>query len=422
MRRTELNPHRRYGAVAIAGIAALMLVVAGCSSANTSSTNGSASETIKIGAVLPVNTAAGDQSGAYAGIKAAVRAINAAGGVKGAKLELDFCNEEGNSNSAEACARKMVTDHVVATVFDSSTTAALQVSQILEAAKIAEVFPNAEFAGQFSLPNVFPIDGGPAFEFGGLVQVAKTMYHVNSMSIVRLDVPAVRLFSTVADNAAKNVGVKITSTVNIPLTVTDYAPYAAQVVNGKPGSVLTVITVSQSIPVVNAIQQAGGSTIRYLTGNSTFTPQVVAQLGPLVDGAIAASSLPDITDTSLPGIAQFAKDMDAEAAAGDAAAAATARSQNSLVAWLGVQAFAKVAESVSGTLDSQSFLTQLGKTNNLDLDGLITWSPGKTGPVEGYPRVTNFKIWLSIVRDGKYTGVGNTPIDTSQALEGLKTS
>lgn len=374
---------------------------------------------IKIGEIVPINTATGTQVQPYTGVKAAVRGINAAGGVDHRKLQLVFCNEGGDPNAATACANLMVADKVVATVYDSSTTAGLQVSQILKAARIPEIYPNVEFSGQYSLPNVFPLDGGHPFAFGGMIQLAHSLYNVKSLDIVRLNVPAVALYSTVIENAAKNVGVKVVNTINIPVSVTDYSSYAQQIAQDKPDAVITVIIESQCTPLIEAIAQAGDTNIRYLSDPATCGAPELAQLGPLANGMMAVSTLPPIADTALPGIRLFLKDMQREANSGDTNAATSQIGQNTLIGWMAVQGFAKAAASVKGSLTSLSLLTYLHKAKNLNVQGLATWSPGAIGPLQGYRSVTNFGLWPQVVQNGKYTTVGSKPISTLQAMMGL---
>ena len=64
-------------------------------------------------------------------MRAAARAINAAGGVNGHPLVVDSCNDQGDPNLSATCARKMVSDHVVATFGDISAGNADAMATIL---------------------------------------------------------------------------------------------------------------------------------------------------------------------------------------------------------------------------------------------------------------------------------------------------
>ena len=91
----------------------------GSSTAATRSTDSSkASGTpILIGSEAPLTNPAVSFPEVKSGMEAAVATINAAGGIKGHPLQLDFCDTLLTANGELSCARKLrIADHVVAVI------------------------------------------------------------------------------------------------------------------------------------------------------------------------------------------------------------------------------------------------------------------------------------------------------------------
>src|SRR5437764_806935 len=71
---------------------------------------------VKLGLFAATGVPAGVNPQAVAGARAAVRALNAAGGLDGHPVQLVFCNHRNDPNLSLACARKMVAEHVLAMI------------------------------------------------------------------------------------------------------------------------------------------------------------------------------------------------------------------------------------------------------------------------------------------------------------------
>src|SRR5262245_50409513 len=136
-----------YVKAAVALLAAAVLTLSACTSSGNSSSGGTsagggtgntASGTpLKIGIQLPIKAVV-DYSEAVSAAQGAVRAINAAGGVDGHPLQLETCNTQLNPTQEQACARKMISDKVVAMVGNANYTAEQTVNDLFKAAGIAQ--------------------------------------------------------------------------------------------------------------------------------------------------------------------------------------------------------------------------------------------------------------------------------------------
>ena len=153
--------------VAMAGVAAISL--AACSSTGgsgtSSSTTASSGASAATGTPIALSAFGVLQSAALsfpelkAGAEAAIKSVNASGGVKGHPLTLDFCNDKGDPTQSAQCARQIVASQAVANVA-SLTFGAAQAVPILQAASIADIAPEAIAPIEYTNPDVFLIDPG----------------------------------------------------------------------------------------------------------------------------------------------------------------------------------------------------------------------------------------------------------------------
>ncbi len=134
---TPMHTMFRVGA-ALATAVTLALAAAGC---GTSSGGGSDADTITIGISGPKT---GDQA-EYGknwteGANLALEEINAAGGVKGKKLKLDFQDSQGQAAQATTIAQKFVSDkNVVAVMGDFSSATSMVASPIYQRGQLVQL-------------------------------------------------------------------------------------------------------------------------------------------------------------------------------------------------------------------------------------------------------------------------------------------
>src|SRR5438067_1839032 len=69
---------------------------------------GSAGTTVKVGLIAPVQAPFFSDTQSVGAAKAAIRALNAKGGLHGHPIELVFCNEKNLATQASTCARQLV--------------------------------------------------------------------------------------------------------------------------------------------------------------------------------------------------------------------------------------------------------------------------------------------------------------------------
>jgi ABC-type branched-subunit amino acid transport system substrate-binding protein len=351
-----------------------------------------------------------------AAVKAAVRHVNAHGGIRGRPLQLENCDDQNDPNLAQGCARQLVSDGVIATVADITTFSMID-GPILDMAGIPRVGNTALNAEDSSLPTAFPLAGGIVdLIAGGLVGMQRRRLH--TVFVATSDTPPGHIIGQLAGQLARAAGMSLAGVAYVPLAATDVTPYVQDAVRSKTDVVFSGLSPDLTMQIVVSSRRAGA---RYLlmVPYGEFKPADIAHMGgsaALSENDIEFSTLPPLSATdSFPAIRTFLSDMDAELTAGDAAAAPALRTGGGMIAWLSVRIIANVAETLA-TVDAASMLHALRTSPTVDTLGLTPpWTPGRTGPA-AFPRVTNLFGYLVTQRDGVEILADPVAIDPFQAL------
>jgi hypothetical protein len=87
--------------------------------------------------------------------------------------------------------------------------------------------------------------------------------------------------------------------------------------------------------------------------------------------------------------------------------------------WLAVYAIKEVAKSIKGPVTNASLLAALrAQTTPLNVEGLISWAPGKSGPA-AIPRWNNILVYFLTFKGGQAVSWGKDlpPLDVVKALK-----
>ena len=362
----------------VVAVIATAIGVAGCGGsgssakstqgAGTSAAGGSPSAgPIKFMTIASVGSPVASYPDIQGDAAAAAKAINAAGGIHGHKIESLFCNSKGNANQAILCVREAVQDHVVAVVgrldlFDDQTT------PILASAGIPDL---GTWAGGDAIdttsPDSFPLSAGSFGSYSSDAYAFKDQGY-KRLAVVSLDIPVALGGAATVVKAGQAAGMTVGSIIKIPPTgVSDYTPYAEQIKKQGADSAVMAIGPGAFTGMVKADSAVGA--------NVPIGVCVICGLSS--PGLIFGSPYPAATDTSNPGIAEFNKELVADGlpkpSAGDT------NVYSGLNAWLAMHAAADVAKTIKGHVTSSSIVQALKTTSNLDVEGLLKWSPADFG-------------------------------------------
>ncbi|MGH3492226.1 MAG: ABC transporter substrate-binding protein, partial [Sciscionella sp.] len=230
---------RRHRYAAAAGAVAALFAFTACSSSGSGSSGGGgpSGSTIKLGMISDVGTTV-DYADAVAAAKAAVRGVNARGGIDGRKVELEFCNESLDPNKAAACARKLVSDKVMAFVGNQIVTYEQNADKLF---------------AQAGIPNIGPVSYGPSGQDSNSYLLSPGQEYVNAaqamaavryggkkVALIRLDVPFTAPFESFYGKALAKLGGTKGVTAVIPATgQPDLAASASRLESSHPDVVNT---------------------------------------------------------------------------------------------------------------------------------------------------------------------------------------
>lgn len=355
---------RTWGALAAVGT---LLAVAGCAAGPAA---GGAEGTVKFGVVTAVGSGGSNYPDIEGGAKAAVEAINKDGGINGKNVEMVFCNTRGEANQAMACAREMDEKGVVATVGRIDIFAP-QSFPILEAAGIPDigtVSTGAEI--DFQSPMSFPLHGGNFGAYTSLPHAFKADGD-KSMVVASIDLPIGITQGQYAEKVGKGIGLDVKPMIKIPSQgVTDYSPYVQQIADSGADSAIVALGPA---PFQAFVKAADGLGLKARIAGTAFTfgQSEAAGVGELANNMLVSAPFPSVDDRGNPGIAEYHRQLD-EAGVEDSE---SMRRFAGLNAWLAMHAAAKVARTIEGEITRESMVKALRGTTDLDLFGLITYSP-----------------------------------------------
>lgn len=342
---------------------------------------------------------------ALAGAKAAVRGINAHGGINGTKVSLDYCDVQSSVNVAEQCAHKFVSDHVVAVVGDN-TNYGPQQTTILQSAHIPEIADAALTASsQLSSPIEFPIASGFVGQFASGVyygmKVAKPA--LKSFAFVGLQIPVVASLESSVQAEVTKLGGSWKGFISMPASTTSFAPY----VEAAEQSGAQVVYLGMSGEQVSEFAQAAeaaGDHFHTFQVAIAYTPQVISTLGPTTafgKAMLFGADVPPVAATSkFAVLKQYNADMNAEKKSGDKYASATYRATAQLTAWYAFHAADVVMSMIKGRITAASTLQELRKAKNVKLGLQPPWTPSAKGP-KGYSRISSWNEYMFKLVNGK---------------------
>jgi ABC-type branched-subunit amino acid transport system substrate-binding protein len=393
-----------------AAVAALVLVAA-CSSGGSGSNSGGASTSavagsssagaatgtpILIGSSGSLHNPAFNEPELKAGLDAGVASVNAAGGVKGHPLKLDFCDSAYDPNKELSCARQLIGDNVVAAVhpsiFADSSGAEFK---LYSQAKIAVFGGYGVSPLELTDSNSYPLASGLVGWVYGAAKALKDS-GAKKVSVVIDNNPPSQYFGVLAKSALTALGYPGVNVVTADET-SDPTLAAAAAKAAAPGvDGILIGTGPVDFPsVVKEIKQ-GGYTGKIAAISATMEQPILKALGADSEGFLVSSQLSFVTDTANPGIKKFLSDMKDEPSG--------TIDDLSLAAWAAVQLFAKVlATSTATTLDAAAFDAALANLSTpIDISVIAPYKvAGVTSPLPDFPRVLNATVQVGTVHNGQ---------------------
>jgi branched-chain amino acid transport system substrate-binding protein len=386
------------GVAALAMTAALAACSSGGSgsSAATSGTTGSAAGKSPFTFYVQTEPLTGDDY--MAGVKVAVAAINAAGGVDGHPLAYTTCDDNNDPNQATICARQGISNSSVLAFVDSGSSFGTVYDPLLQQAGMANFAELPSTAADDTSKISFPLYGGTFNTIVSAVAAAEPQFFgAKTIGVPYMGIPAGAQLPPFISQVAKPVGATVVGSESIPPTATDYTSYAADEIDARPSVVVDGQTSAMYTQFIKAVRQQGDSSMKFLVSTSVFDAGQVKSLF----GDDPNIYLVNEYNHAAPGYQHFLSDVNKYDAS------YPNRNDGVLSGWIGVYGFAQVLQGIiSGGTASPTradVVSYLNKQTDFDVQGLtggINFT--KPNPTLGgsIPRIFNDRIWLAKAVDG----------------------
>jgi ABC-type branched-subunit amino acid transport system substrate-binding protein len=402
-----VNSRARLCALSIGAIA----ILGACGSSSTSSTSGAGGSSSLSGTpvkLMVMYQFTGDPIAQHpevgAGAQAAAQSINAGGGIANHPVQIVTCDLHDSPTGEQACAQQAVSQNVTAVVGSLFETGAQSIPMLQQAGIPIIGSLGVYTPPEFTNPDVWPLMGGAVTTYPAIPYlVAKA----GKKSIAVANSPGSGLDQLIQAQASK-AGLTYSGTVNVPLTATDYLPYANQVKGLSADVVVQVLSATGSAQIMKAGGQIG-LTATWANQTLNIDDSNLSSFGSSADGMFITSSFPPASaGDQFPGIKAFNSEMDAAGKSG--VQSTDIRGAQAVTSWLAVHAVANVAKGATGDITAAALVSALKNAQSVDVEGLVSWKPNAVGP-SSFPRLTNSGVYLEKVVSGKLQLVSNTPVD-----------
>ncbi len=253
-----------------------------------------AQETIKIGFFAPITgPVAADGASAKQSVELAAKDINAAGGIKGKKIELIVYDDRLNPQEAVAIASKLIEkDQVVGVVSGSYSGPTRVTAPIFAKAGVPmvagyAVHPDVTKAGESNFRNGFlgEVEGGAAGEYA--VKVLKS----KNPAVINMDNDFGREISAGFIKRAEKLGAKIVvqQVYKYP-GEKDFRPFLTRIKDAKPDLIFAAGYYDVAALIVRQAKELG-ITVQILAEEGFDSPKFIELAGKDAEGVIIATNL-----------------------------------------------------------------------------------------------------------------------------------
>ncbi|HSB78923.1 MAG TPA: ABC transporter substrate-binding protein [Candidatus Methylomirabilis sp.] len=354
-----------------------------------------AQETIKIGFFAPITgPVAADGASAKQSVELAVKDINAAGGIKGRKIELIVYDDRLNPQEAVAIANKLIEkDQVVGVVSGSYSGPTRVTAPIFAKAGVPmvagyAVHPDVTKAGVSNFRNGYlgEVEGGAAGEYA--VKTLKS----KSPAVINMDNDFGREISAGFIKRAEKLGAKVTvqQVYKYP-GEKDFRPFLTRIKETKPDLIFAAGYYDVAALIVRQAKELG-LTVPILAEEGFDSPKFIELAGKEAEGVIIATNLD--RDDPRPVVQNFLKNYKQ-----------AYNIDPDMVGASSYDAFMILANAIerAGSTDKQAVVKALLDTK--DYNGL-------TGKISRFVKGEVVKpVQFQIVKDGKFRrhGVVDNP-------------
>lgn len=258
-------------AVAVASLATVATLAAACGSSSSggspsgggNSSSAGSGAPIKIGVVTSLTgSAASGFTGTEAGVKAAIGAANAAGGINGHKITYEMLDDQSSATGAASAVRKGIQqDHDFALLSVSSDFfGAYQIATKAKEPVVGSGFDGGpEWLDIKDNPTMFDVLGGVDYaKVGNTIGLALKKMGVTKVgSVGYIESPSASEAAKAAVVSAQAVGIKKGYLANVHFGTTDVGPQVLGIKNSGTNGVVLPVVPSTGFAILGGLAQAG---------------------------------------------------------------------------------------------------------------------------------------------------------------------
>ncbi|WP_242424808.1 ABC transporter substrate-binding protein, partial [Frankia sp. EI5c] len=289
----------RTTAAALVAVLSLMVALAACGGGDegeaTDLSGGLTGEPIRIAAIGGFSGGVSSNPEYATGARAAVRAINAGGGIGGRPLELKLCDNHQNGTDSANCFRDILADKSIVAIAGGSDNYHDASKAQIEAAQMPIIgqYPVSSF--DLTNPLAFNVNGAVVVGFHGLAQDVASS-GAKRVGLVTLDIPTADVIRKTVGDVFREAGVEVVNNVQLAPSTADLSAPAQQATQNKPDAVVWLTFAAQTSVAVKALRATGYDGTVAFAGSAFDKDQLTSMGagGPLTVGLV----LPPAWDTS----------------------------------------------------------------------------------------------------------------------------
>ena len=270
------------------------------------------------------------------GARVAVAAINAAGGINGRPLQLNYCDDKNVASNAAQCVQQGIAAGAVARVGSIGTLGNVT-EPLLQQAGVADFGAIAAATSEFTRPVSFPLSAS-SYYFNAWGKLLRQRYpQGKTYSILQSQQAGVGPRIALLNQGMQAAGWRKIDELYIPPNTPDLSSLVGQLQRGNPDFV--VGTESQSdVPKYWSAARGLNFFTPWVIGPNGLTPEILASMGSGQKVASVGDQYPSFLGAT-PGASDFRKQMTAYAPG-------QPLTRDSWVAWVAVNALASIIKSI----------------------------------------------------------------------------
>jgi branched-chain amino acid transport system substrate-binding protein len=333
------------------------------------------------------------------GMQAAIDSLNAAGGINGRPVKLDYCDTAFDRNKELSCARQLISDKVAAVLNPAILADSSGVEYTLfQNANIPIIGSEGTSPAETSSPTAYPLSSGlTGWVYGSVGALVRAGSKKISFLIASGATGPYEY--SLAQDALKLVGLTSAGSV-IDDTKADPTldTAAAKLTGGGVDGVVLLISQVDIPLAVKAIRSAG-YTGKISSITALFSTAAIKAMGSGADGILLAGQLAFPTDTSNPAVTKFLADMTKYEPKATI-------DETTLFSWGAVQLFAKVVGPAKAADGPAVLAAFKALSAPVDIGITAPYSATATPEIPASPRLLNFTVTYGSITGGDVKGDG----------------